>query len=366
MTLSFYITRRFLMNVLKVQLGIFTLILLLNATEQLRFLENKNADLTMTIWVIMTSLPQVLSITFPLVILLASLFTFLSLSRSSEMVVVRASGVSALKVLKGPIITAVILGVISVAIVNPIVAANIRKHEELKDSFSGKNPSLLSFSKDGLWLRQATENNNYIIQARSSARDGTLLFDVRFHEFDPEGTLISRIEADRANLQDGSWRLTQATQWRFLDKNLTDTSDIGQFDELLISTDLTSDKIIGSFAAPEKTSIWEIPRFISQLEASGFTSIRHRTFFQSQLSTPLLLAAMVLTGAVFAFRPSRFGNSGIMALLAILSGFLLFALKNVAESLGEAQEVPVLLAAWAPATAALLIALSLLLHLEDG
>lgn len=366
MTLSLYITRRFLLNVLKAEVGIFTLILLLNSSELLRFLGNKDADFPTTIWLIMTSLPQVLSITFPLVILLGSLFTFLGLARSSELVIARASGVSALKVLLGPLTAAVLLGVISVAALNPIVAATIRKHDAIKGSFSGQNTSQLSFSRDGLWLRQATETSSFIIQAGSSIKSGTVLFDVRFHEFGTEGKLVRRIEARRADLLEGEWRLRDVTQWRFLEKNLLETSDISTFAELFIKTDLTGDKIVGSFARPEEVSIWEIPGFIKQLETSGFSSVKHRTFLQVQLSTPLLLVAMVLTGAVFALQPTRFGNSGVMALLAVLSGFLLFALKNVAESLGEAQEVSVALAAWAPASAALLISLSLLLHLEDG
>lgn len=79
-----------------------------------------------------------------------------------------------------------------------------------------------------------------------------------------------------------------------------------------------------------------------------------------------MLVAMMFIGAAFSLRHARFGHAGIMALLAILSGFLLFALKNVAESLGQAQEVPILLATWAPPTAAALFALAFVLHLEDG
>ncbi len=366
MTIYFYIIWRFLGNMLKVQIGIFILILLLNGTEQLRFLEQKGADFATTIWLILTSMPEILFITFPLVALLGSLFTFLGLSRSSELVVVRASGISALKILMGPVLTAIILGMFGVAIFNPIIAATIRKHDTIRASFTGNDPNLLSFSKDGLWLRQSTELGSFIIQAKSAANSGALLYSVRFHEFTPEGILLRRIEALRAQLFQGNWRLSQATQWQFMDENLTVMNDIKTFNRLDIPTDLTGDKILGSFRPPRKISIWKIPEFIQQLETSGFTSVRHRLFLQSQLATPMLLAAMVLTGAVFALRPSRFGNAGVMALIAVLSGFLLFALKNVVESLGVAQEVPILLAAWAPATAALLIALALLLHLEDG
>ncbi len=147
---------------------------------------------------------------------------------------------------------------------------------------------------------------------------------------------------------------------------MQETSDIGQFDDLRIPTDLTSDKIIESFVSPERMSIWKIPAFVRQLDQSGFSTVRHRLFFQAQLSVPLMLAGMVMLGAVFAVRPSRFGQAGVLALVAVLSGFVLFALKNVAESLGEAQEVPVMMAAWAPPVAILLMTLAMILHFEDG
>lgn len=366
MILSLYIARKFCANLVKVQIGIATLAVLLIATEELQFLTGRNASFLDAMSLIGSRLPEQFVITFPLVILLGSLFTFLGLSRTSELVVVRASGISALHILAAPLIVASLLGIFIVAALNPIVAATIRKYEEIHSDYSTSQRNSLSLSNDGIWLRQANETSYLIIQARGSSGDGVVLFNVRFNEFDTDGRLTRRIEAQRAQLSDGEWRLTQAMQWRFAARGQSQATDIRPFDVLTIPTNLTSDEILESFATPNKISIWKIPVFILQLEASGFSTIRHRLFLQSQLSSPLLLIAMVLIGAVFAFRPSRFGNTGVMALLAVLSGFVLFALKSVAESLGEAEQISIALAAWAPACAALLLAVTLLLHLEDG
>ncbi len=366
MTLTLYIVRRFLSNLLRVQIGLFILILLINATEQLRIFQSYEMSLSTMVWLVLMTIPEVLFKTFPLVIMLTSLFTFMGLSRSSELVIVRASGVSILKILTGPILASVLMGVLMVAFFNPIVAATIRKADDIRASFLNKPTSQLSVSEDGIWLRQANETSQFVIHAATSNSDGTILYRVGFHEFTPDNVLIRRIEAARAQLLDGEWKLSRAKQWRFLDRNLQETSDIGQFDDLRIPTDLTSDKIIESFVSPERMSIWKIPAFVRQLDQSGFSTVRHRLFFQAQLSVPLMLAGMVMLGAVFAVRPSRFGQAGVLALVAVLSGFVLFALKNVAESLGEAQEVPVMMAAWAPPVAILLMTLAMILHFEDG
>ena len=58
---------------------------------------------------------------------------------------------------------------------------------------------------------------------------------------------------------------------------------------------------------------------------------RHRLYLQSELAKPALFAAMVLIGAAFALRPTRFGQTGIMILLAVLAGFALYFLKDFAN-----------------------------------
>jgi lipopolysaccharide export system permease protein len=73
-----------------------------------------------------------------------------------------------------------------------------------------------------------------------------------------------------------------------------------------------------------------------------------------------------MIAAAFTMRPQRSGRVGIMVLTAILIAFGLYFLRNFAQVLAEAGELPPILAAWAPPVAAVLLALGLILHLEDG
>ena len=85
-----------------------------------------------------------------------------------------------------------------------------------------------------------------------------------------------------------------------------------------------------------------------------------------QLALPLLLTAMVLVAGGFTMRHVRSGRTGMMVLFAILGGFAIFFLRNFAQVLGENGQIPVIMAAWAPPLAATLLAIGLLLHVEDG
>jgi lipopolysaccharide export system permease protein len=296
--------------------------------------------------------------------MLASLVTFLRLARSSELVVMRGAGVSALRLIAVPAFAALALSVLLVAGVNPFVAAAIERGASVEDGLRGRETSRLSVSEDGLWLRQADAEGQTVIQAARANPDGTVLRQVRLHRFDGEGGLYARIEAGTARLGAGAWLLDAATRW--------ERGPDGRFERgaetvsLRLPTELTREQILDSFSPPETLSFWELGRFIGRMEAAGFSGRRHRLFLQSELAKPALFTAMVLIGAAFALRPARFGQVGVMMLLAVLAGFSLYFLKDFAESLGASGAIPLIAAAWTPPLAAILLALGLLLHLEDG
>ncbi len=85
-----------------------------------------------------------------------------------------------------------------------------------------------------------------------------------------------------------------------------------------------------------------------------------------ELARPLFLVAMVLVGAAFTMRHSRLGGTGVAVLTSVLLGFTLYFVHNFARILGENGQIPVLLAAWAPPVASILLTMGLLLHAEDG
>ncbi len=364
MTLVRYILRGFLRSTLAVFAVIALVILLFTSVENLRRFGESGASAGDVIAITLLQAPELLYQVFPLVLMLASLVTFLRFARTSELVVMRASGVSALRLISIPVVAAVALGVVFVAVVNPFVAATMKRGQSFQEDFRNSGSSLLSFSKEGVWLRQADPDGQTVIQAARTNADGTILSRVRMHRFDSEGRLYSRIDAPAARLIPGSWLLENASEWT-LDAN-------GRYDRtappgrINLPTTLTSDEILDSFAPPQTVGFWDLGRFIAQMEESGFSGLRHRLFLQSELAKPALFAAMVLIGAAFALRPTRFGQTGVMILLAVLAGFALYFLKDFAESLGGRGRIPLMVAAWSPPVAAILLAISLLLHLEDG
>ena len=137
-------------------------------------------------------------------------------------------------------------------------------------------------------------------------------------------------------------------------------------EKMSLASNLTRDQILDSFGTPSSIPIWKLPRFINHLESAGFSARIHRTFLHMELALPVLLVAMVLVGAGFTMRHTRFGRTGLMVMMALALGFTLYFIRNFAAILGENGQIPVVLAAWGPPVAAVFLPLGLLLHLEDG
>jgi lipopolysaccharide export system permease protein len=133
-----------------------------------------------------------------------------------------------------------------------------------------------------------------------------------------------------------------------------------------LPTDLTVGRVQESFASPDTLSVWALPGFIGLLDRSGFSAIRHRLHYQALLALPLLAGTMALVSAGFSMRPARRGGVAKMIGSGVAAGFALFVISKVAEEFGDSGALPPVLAAWAPAAAGLMMAIALLLHLEDG
>ena len=84
------------------------------------------------------------------------------------------------------------------------------------------------------------------------------------------------------------------------------------------------------------------------------------------LPNPLAGLVPGLLALALSIHHMRAGRAGLRALTTILAGFSLFFLRNFAQVLGETGQVPITLAAFGLPVATLLLAVGLLLNLEEG
>ncbi len=366
MTLYWYFTKKFAGAFVRVFLIIGLLIFFVDTMENIRALSSSGITFPKAMALASTRSPSFIREAMPIIVMLAGLTFCVGLARSNEFVVSRAAGVSALKGLTFPMSTAFLIGLVSILFLNPLVASFSTYYDTLKDEYLGRTPKTVVVNEDGFWLRQKNDTGHIVITAEQANQNGTRLRDVTMIEFDQNNNAVSRIVAATATLSNNEWVLIRTKKWDLSSINANPEANSELKSVIRIPTTITSEQILEGYPKPETVVIWDLPKFVVAMESAGFSSLQHRVHLQMELARPILFAAMLIIGAVFTLQNARLGNLGISVLLALLCGFSLHFLQNLARTLGEAGEIPIFFAAWAPPIAAFLAAIALFLHLEDG
>lgn len=359
--LSIYFARHFLVWLM---IGLATctvLIFLIDFVEMLRKSAKADIGFITIIEITFLRLPNLLQKIIPFAVLFGAILSFTKLTKSRELVVARASGVSVWQFLSPSIITAILIGVFAITVFNPIAAAMNNYSTILTDKYLEGKRSQITVSESGLWLKQINEEDKSetLITAAGISADNRHFNDITIFEFTPENEFKGRIDAESGKLLKGRWKFKNV-----IVNKPGKTPD--KYDDYSIETNLTLEQIQDSFNSPENVSFWELPRFIKILEDSGFSGLRHKLHFHTLLITPILLMAMVIIAAVFSLRYSRQGKTGLLVSAAVFTGFVFYFITKITASFGIAGSMPIILAAWTPAFIFIAAGAWLLLHLEDG
>ncbi|SFI71055.1 LPS export ABC transporter permease LptG [Celeribacter neptunius] len=365
MRLDLYFARRFLRALFMV-LAIFAgLIAMVESLDQIRSFSGIETGGMTVLRMALLRVPRGLYDILPIVVMIATLVMFLGLARSSELVVARAAGRSALRSLLPPVSVAFLFGLFCISVLNPFAAATERAYDQQKTLLLKGERQVFSVSDEGLWLREGTQTGQMLIRASRSNLDGSLLQDVSFIGFTADGLPLYRIEAQDARIEGSDWVLSQAKRWP-LEGAANPEAAATEHDRLTLPTSLTVDEIRDRFGTPSAISIWDMSGYIEKLEFAGFSARSYRMWLQSELALPFAFVAMVLIAAGFTMRHTRLGRTSTLVITAIILAFAFYFLRSFAIVMGQNGLLPIPLAAWAPPIAVCFATLALLLHLEDG
>jgi len=362
-TLSRYIGGQFFRNIALAFLGMVVVVGLGDMVELIRRTADVKTSFGVVLELLFLKIPDTGMRVIPFAVLIGGMVSLTRLTRTQELVIARAAGVSVWQFLMPALLLVLCIGIFFITVFNPISAAMLARFEQVEAKYITGKSSLLSVSSSGLWIRQVEQGKGeikeHIFNAINVEKEGTKLSGVVIFNFGENSKFISRLDAKYAVLEQNKWHLFDVT-----------TNIPAQFpkhdNELWLSTDLTTTQIQDSFASPLTLSFWQLPSFISTLEKAGFSALHHRMYWYSMLASPILLCAMILIAAVFSLRLPRKGGIMTLVVAGVITGFMIHFLTNLIYAFGQSGDIPVLLAAWSPSFIALMMGGGLLLHLEDG
>ena len=362
--LTRYTLTRFLMIFVATLITLTAIILLFDMVELLRqAAKRENIAFIDILTLALLKSPQMAHIIFPFVVLISGMIFFLLFNRSSELIVMRAVGMSAWNILIPLTILIFCLGLLDIFAFSPISAATARRYERLEERIGMTSSSPFKWTEDGFWWRENTEKGTLVIRASQvHQKEGRIVLEsVSVLDLSPEDLYRRHIESNQAYLEQGELILTDSF---VIDPKQEKATTIPQ---IAFETSLTLERLLEKFDEPQTMSFWRFPHFIRFLKQAGFSVRGHEVYFYELTAFPLFLVAMLLISALFTLPPSnRRGGIFLRVLAALGAGFGLYFFSRITNVMGQNGNLPLFLSAWGPALVAIPICVSLLLHYEDG
>jgi lipopolysaccharide export system permease protein len=308
--------------------------------------------------------PAIILLLLPFIFLFGVMAAFVTLNRRSELIAMRAAGVSAWRFIAPAAVAAFLIGVIDVAMLNPIAADLNGRYEDARAAIE-EGPPGRGGGPNAIWLRQGDEHTQIVIHARSHDMEGGVVHlhgvSLFVQNVTTGGALqfTRRIEAAEARLDPGFWRLSDVHEAK-------PGTDSVRSETLSIPSTLDRSTAMEKFAAKDAVGFWRLPETIERAESAGFSSAPYRLRYQELLATPLLFAGMSVLAAAFSLRLMRLGGLAGLAGAGVALGFGIFFFDRLCGALGGADVIPPVLAGWAPPAIALLAGFTLLCYTEDG
>tara|TARA_B100000287_G_scaffold434370_1_gene498619 strand:+ start:1012 stop:2106 length:1095 start_codon:yes stop_codon:yes gene_type:complete len=328
--------------------------------ELIRRSSSKQVELIILAKMAFLHIPSLFPIILPIVFLLSSMHTYMKLNKNNELVVLRSSGFSIWFLIFPAITNTLIISCLYIFVFNPIFAYMNIKFKNYESNFFKGSYGLFSISETGLWLRERTDQFDYVINAQHYSFEKNNLKNVKIFKFDQENKFLERIDVENVNmLNNREWELVKGTKL-----------EINQppkiFEEYNIEINLDAEKIEKNFRPPETIGFWRLNDYIKNLESSGFSTKKHIIYKNYLYSFPLILLSMVLLGCSLSIKRDRIKKNLIKILYGLVIGLIFHFSSDLIKTLGQSSDLNIFLSVWATPLIFIFLLISTLIHLEDG
>ncbi len=305
--------------------------------EQMRSVGKGDFDLSHAALYVLYAVPTDVELFFPMSVLIGGLIGLGMLASNSELVVMQASGLSRLDIVKSVMKSATLLIIISMMIGEWIAPQGEAAARQVKaQAISGG--SLIS-GNGGTWAK----DGDYFVHIKEIEDTGKLN-GVQIYRFNEQLKLASWLAAEHANFQQDSWLLTDVEE-TFIGDNKVTTETLAN--KQWQST-LTPEKLGVVMVKPEYLSIRGLLDYLDYLDANGQDASRYQLAFWRKIVQPITLAVMLLVALSFIFGPLRSVSMGARIMMGVATGILFFMANQTFGSLSLVYQIPAIWGAIMP------------------
>ena len=356
-TLTLYLARMFVTRMLGVLLMLVLILQMLDLlTESGVILAQPGNGQAQLLTYVSLRAPQLIARFLPYSVLLATIITLVTLNQNSEVISMKAGGLSAHQVLAPLFITAFIVAVLSFVFNETVVTRTSGTLKAWNSAGYGPLPKD-SGVRNNVYLRDG--GNVLMAGTVSGSGTATVLQGVSWYRRDGQGIIVEQVRAPRATFAAPGWRLERPVSFDVR------SATSRQLDALVIAKGLDPAQVAISSVDADSQNLYQLSRSIAELKAAGRRTSELEGKWWHKFSGPLSSILMPLLGAVAAFGLARSGQVLIRAVIGMALGFAYFVIDNAALAIGNFGGYPPLIAAWAPFLLFALVGETVLIRTEE-
>ena len=292
--------------------------------------------------------PSMLYLITPLAVLIAALVTFGVMNRNSEIIAIKAAGISLYRLIVPIVTMAAVLAVALFLFDQYYLPQANRKQESLRNQIKGR-PTQTYLHPEQKWIMGAKPlpgEPGRIYYYEFFDRDRSEFANLSVFEFDPATfQLTRRIFAKRAvwSAETSAWDFESGWVRDVQGANVTDYRIFlkTSFPELHATPDYFWKESVPS----DEMNFGQLDRYIRDLRQSGFDTKRLSVALWHKLSYPIIAIVMALLAIPFALSMGRRGSiAGVAVAIAVALAYMV--IDNLFGAMGYVNYLPAYMAAW--------------------
>ena len=337
-----YLLKSFFISFGGALLAFVSLFVMFDFFERLKTFIKEGSTVLQSLSYLVLKIPLVVHLMVPVAVLVATLLSIGKLSQQSEITAMRAAGVSISWLVRPLVVAGFIISILHFIAAETVVPWATEAVERLYAIDIKKNDEKGRLSRKDFWHRK---DRTFFNIGFYDSRDATLQQVSRL-EFDPQFRLTHREDADSAQWisPQVGWSMRGITEIQF---ERSGKFQLESFKRLPLVIDEKPADFYNMQREPEEMNSRQLRKYIDKLRSEGVPVARYLVDLAAKFSFPLVNMIAVLLAFPFALKTSRSGKMTASFLSGIGLGFAYHLFHAVALSLGGAELLPVMSAAWA-------------------
>lgn len=311
-----YIGRAVLLGILAVLVLLLVLLAFFEVIAELDEVEKGYTSMMAYTYVALT-LPRFTYELFPIATLLGSLIGLGALAGNSELMAMRAAGVSIRRILTATLKSGLLMLLVVVAIGEYLAPKAELQAQRIKMAALSDQVALKT--RYGFWSR----DENSFINIRQILPE-RVLADVSIYLYDDSRRLQRAMHAERAVYQEGVWVLESVRQSEFTPRQIS----VETTERLPWRTNFQPSVLDVITVKPQMLAAWDLWRYIDYLKQNGQSAQTYEVAFWGKLTAPLVTLVMLFLSVPFVFGSLRSVGIGQRVFIGALLGIAFYLLNR--------------------------------------